>query len=377
MRGAAIAGVGHTQLARCLGRSAWELEAQAVRAAVADAGLSPEDIDGLITDPGPSRPLIDGITPHFLRLGAMLGLDPRYACSEVIGGAGAVAMIQRAAMAVEAGMVRACVCVFGDAPSQSPGTWDYGRGDDAAFGFFGAAGIHALAARRHMALYGTRREQLGEVAVTFRRHASLTPHAQAREPIALEDYLASRPIVEPLCLLDCCLVSDGAGAVVVTSAERARDLARPPVLIAGFAQAHCLRALAAPHYLTELPAARAAPAAFAMAGVGPADIDLAELYDCFTIVVLLQLEDYGFCPKGEGGRFVEGGTLGLGGRLPTNTAGGLLSEGFGGGIFHVIEAVRQLRHECGERQVPGAELALVSGHGLGMNTHASLILCRG
>lgn len=374
---ARIVGVGHTALAARLGRPAWALQAEAVRAAVADAGLAPRDVDGLITEAGYSQGAFEGITPHFLRLGAMLGMDPRYTYSEVIGGASSVAMVQRAAMAIAAGLASTCVCVFGDAPSTAKGTWSYGRGEDAAFGLFGAAGIHALAARRHMAMYGTRPEHLGEVAVTFRRHAGLTPHAQQRVPLSLGDYLASAYVVEPLRLADCCLISDGAGAVVVTSAERARDLRHPGVRIAGFGQAHALTSFARDDYLTALPAREAGRIAFAMAGVTPADIDVAQLYDCFTIVVLMQLEDYGFCAKGEGGPFVAGGALGLGGRLPTNTAGGLLSEGFGGGIFHLIEAVRQLRGQGGARQVEGAQIALVSGHGLGMNTHATVILSRG
>ncbi len=339
-----------------------------------DAGLGVEEIDGLITEPGYSQGLVKGITPHFLRLGAMLGLDPSYAYSEVIGGASSVAMVQRAAMAVTAGLCRACACVFGDAPSLATYTWAYGRGDDAAFGFFGAAGLHALAARRHMHLYGTRPEHLGQVAVAFREHARLNPGAQERAPLTLEQHLASRYVVEPLRVRDCCLISDGGAAVVVTSEERARDLRSQPVTIAGFGQAHCLSGIANANYLTELPAGRAGEVAFRMSGVTPADIDLAELYDCFTIVVLMQLEAYGFCGQGESGDFVAQRNLALGGRLPTNTAGGLLSEGFGGGMFHIVEAVRQLRGECGERQVAGAQHALVSGHGLGMNTHATLIL---
>ncbi len=371
---AVIAGVGHTPLATRLNCSAWALQAEAVRAAVADAGLMPSDVDGLITEPGYSQGVFAGITPHFLRLGAMLGLNPRYTSSEVIGGASSVAMVQRAAMAIDAGLCDVCVCVFGDAPSMGAGTWSYGRGDDAAFGLFGAPGLHALAAQRHMTLYGTRPEQLGAVAVTFRQHATLTPHAQQRTPLTLDDYLASRYLVEPLRVLDCCLISDGAGAVVVTSRERAHDLKQHAVAIAGFGQAHHLTGLANADYLTELPARRAGHTAFAMAGLTPQDIDVAQLYDCFTIVVLMQLEDYGFCPKGEGGAFAGDGNLALTGALPTNTAGGLLSEGFGGGMFHIIEAVRQLRGECGERQVRAAEVALVSGHGLGMNAHATLIL---
>jgi acetyl-CoA acetyltransferase len=373
---ARIVGLGHTSLAPRLNRSAWALQAEAVRAAVADAGLRPQDVDGLITEPGYSQGVIEGITPHFLRLGAMLGLNPRYTSSEVLGGASCVAMVQRAAMAVAAGLCNVCVCVFGDAPSMARGTWTYGRGDDSAFGLFGAAGLHALAARRHMAVYGTRPEHLGEIAVTFRQHAGLTPHAQQRAPLTLGDYLASPYVVEPLRAPDCCLISDGAAAVVVTSADRARDLSRARIRVGGFGQAHNLTGLASADYLTALPARESGRIAFGMAGVAPGDVDVAQLYDCFTIVVLMQLEDYGFCAKGDAGAFVADGRLRLGGRLPTNTAGGLLSEGFGGGMFHVVEAVRQLRGECGARQVQGAEVALVSGHGLGMNTHATLILCR-
>ena len=373
---AVIAGVGHTAFGRLPERTAWDLEADAAALAVADAGLAPSDVDGLLTDPGPVQGVLDGITPHFLRLGAQLGIDPDYTGSELLGGAGSVASVERAALAVEAGLCQVCLCVYGDSALSSAGAYAYGRGDEAAFGFFGAVGLHALAARRHMHDYGTRPEQLGEVAVAARAHAARTPHAQKRRPIDMEDYLASDPVVEPLRRLDCCLVSDGAAAVVVTSEERARDLRATPVRIRGHAQAHSLSTYASPKHFEELPAARCGPVALARAGATPADVDLALLYDCFSIVVLLQLEDYGFCKKGESGAFVEGGRIGPGGSLPVNPSGGLLAEGYGGGMIHVIEAVRQLRGAAGERQVPDAELALVSGHGLGMNTHATLVLGR-
>jgi len=373
-RRAVIAGVGHTDFGKLEGRSAWHLEAEAASAAVADAGLRPADVDGLLTDPGPSQGILDGITPHFLRLGAQLGLDPDYTGSEILGGAGSVASVERAALAVEAGLCDVCLCVYGDSPLSSPGAFQYGRGDEAAFGFFGAVGLHALAARRHMHLYGTRAEHLGEAAVAARAHAARTPHAQKRRPISMEDYLASEALVEPLRKLDCCLVSDGAAAVLVTSEERAGDLRCPAVRILGHAQAHSLSTYASPDHFDTLPAARCGPKALARAGLTSADVDVALLYDCFTIVVLLQLEDYGFCKKGESGPFVEGGRIGPGGSLPVNPSGGLLAEGYGGGMLHVIEAVRQLRGQAGERQVPDAEVALVSGHGLGMNTHATLVL---
>jgi acetyl-CoA acetyltransferase len=373
-RRAVIAGVGHTEFGRLEGRTAWHLEAEAAAAAVADAGLSPSDVDGLLTDPGPAQGILDGITPHFLRLGAQLGLDPDYTGSELLGGAGSVAIVERAALAVEAELCDVCLCVYGDSPLSSPGSFQYGRGDEAAFGFFGAVGLHALAARRHMHLYGTRSEHLGEVVVAARAHAARTPHAQKRRPITMPDYLASDPLVEPLRRLDCCLVSDGAAAVLVTTEERARDLRSPAIRILGHAQAHSLSTVASLEHFDALPAARCGPKALGQAGLTAADVDLALLYDCFTIVVLFQLEDYGFCKKGESGPFVEGGRIGPGGSLPVNPTGGLLAEGYGGGMLHVIEAVRQLRGEAGERQVASAETALVSGHGLGMNTHATLVL---
>jgi acetyl-CoA acetyltransferase len=225
-----------------------------------------------------------------------------------------------------------------------------------------------------MHLYGTRPQHLGEVAMAARAHAARTPHAQKRRTITMEEYLASDPVVEPLRRFDCCLVSDGAAAVVVTSAERARDLPRPPVRLLAHAQAHSLSTVQSPEHFERLPATRCGPAVLGRAGVTPAEIDVALLYDCFTIVVLMQLEAYGFCGQGEGGPFVEGGRIAPGGALAVNPSGGLLAEGYGGGMLHVIEAVRQLRGEAGERQVPDARLALVSGHGLGMNTHAALVL---
>ena len=375
-RRAVIAGVGHSAFGKLPEQSAWALETEAVTKAVADAGLAPRDIDGLLTDPGPVQGILEGITPHFLRLGAQLGMNPTYTGSEIVGGAGSVAIIERAALAVEAGLCDSCVCVYGDSALSSAGAYGYGRGDESAFGFFGAVGLHALAARRHMHEYGTRREQLGEVATAARAHAARTPHAQKRRGLTIEDYLAADPLVEPLCRYDCCLVSDGAAAVLVTTEERAADLRAQAVPILGHAQAHSLSTYVSPSHFESLPAARSGPVAFGQAGVGPADIDIALLYDCFTIVVLLQLEDYGFCKKGEGGAFVEEGRIAPGGSLPVNTSGGLLAEAYGGGMLHVIEAVRQLRGEAAQRQVDGAEVALVSGHGLGMNTHTTLVLGR-
>lgn len=373
---AVIAGIGHTAFGRLPDRAALDLETEAVRLAVSDAGFEKDDIDGLITDPGPAQGVIKGIAPHFLTLGQHLGLDPDYVGSEILGGAASVSSIQRAVMAIEAGLCTVCVCVYGDAALSAPRSFAYGRGEESVFGFFGAAGLHALAAQRHMALYGTRPEHFAEVAIAARAHAARTPHAQLRKPLDLDGYFASRMVAEPMRRADCCLISDGAAAVVVCAADRVPDLRCRPVRVLSFGQAHSLGTWSSPGHFDALPAARCGPATLARAGLSIDDIDLALLYDCFTIAVLLQLEDYGFCKKGEAGAFVEGGRIGPCGERPVNPSGGLMAEGYGGGMMHVIEAVRQLRGETGDRQIKDAEIALVSGHGLAMNTHATLILGR-
>lgn len=375
-RHAVIAGIGHTAFGRFPNRTALDLEAEAIRRAVSDAGLEKDDIDGLITDPGPAQGVIKGIAPHYLTLGQHLGLDPDYVGSEILGGAASVSSIQRAVMAIEAGLCTVCICVYGDAALSAPGSFAYGRGEESVFGLFGAAGLHALAAQRHMALYGTRPEHFAEVAIAARLWAARTPHAQLRESLDLEGYFASPMVTEPLRRADCCLISDGAAAVVVCAADRMPDLPSRPVHVLGFGQAHSLGTWSSPEHFDRLPAARCGPATLARAGLSISDIDVALLYDCFTIAVLMQLEDYGFCKKGEAGAFVENGRIGPGGELPVNPSGGLMAEGYGGGMMHVIEAVRQLRGEADERQIKDAKIALVSGHGLGMNTHATLLLGR-
>ena len=376
MNQVAIVGVGHTAFGRHPDCSALALEAQAARLAVADAGFAPGDIDGLITDPGAAQGVLLGIEPHYLRLGRALGLNPDFTGTEILGGASSAASIQRAALAIEAGLCSACLCVYGDTALSSAGSYADGRGDEAAYGFFGAAGLHALAAQRHMAVHGTRPEALAEVAIAAHAHAARTPHAQSKKSLDMAGYFASRMLVEPLRRADCCLISDGAAAVVVCSAERARDARARPVWLLGMGQAHSLGTFSNPEHFDTLPAARCGPRALARAGVSAADVDVALLYDCFTIVVLMQLEAYGFCAPGEAGDFVAGGRIAPGGALAVNPSGGLLAEGYGGGMLHVIEAARQLRGEAGERQVADAEVALVSGHGLGMNSHATLILGR-
>jgi len=218
---------------------------------------------------------------------------------------------------------------------------------------------------------------MAAVAVAMRRHASLNDSATMRMPITIADVLASRWIVKPFHLLDCCLVSDGGGAIVVTSSARARDLPRPPVYISGFGEGHTLGPLESP-MLTTLGGRQASQSAYEMAGVGPKDIDFAELYDCFTAIAIVTLEDYGFCAKGEGGPWVENGRIEIGGELPVNTHGGLLSHGHVEGMLHITEAVKQLRGNSVEpaRQVANANRGIVSGHGANLSAHATLILSR-
>jgi acetyl-CoA acetyltransferase len=309
------------------------------------------------------------------------GIAPDYATDLALGGATPVAMVQHAVMAIEAGLCDVVVCVHArnqatviELPERAQirdGNEDF----DEPYGFLGAVANHALMASRHMAQYGTTSEQLGHVAVAARRHALLNPNAIMKKPMTLEDHQASRWIVRPLRLFDCSIVSDGGGAFVVTSAERARDLPKPPAYVLGMGQHHPHSNLALAREVSTLGGARSSARAYALAGLGPTDMDFAQIYDCFTSNTLITLEDYGFCAKGEGGAFVEGGRIELGGALPVNTHGGLLSQAHVEGMFHVTEAVKQLRRSVEpERQVADAEVGIVSGHGGVGALHATLIL---
>jgi acetyl-CoA acetyltransferase len=228
-----------------------------------------------------------------------------------------------------------------------------------------------------MHLYGTTRDQFGEIAVAFREHALRNPDAQMKKPLSIAQYREAPEVVSPFGLYDCSLRSDAAGAVIVTSRERARDLAQPPVLIKGFGSFNNLRGWFTDDNMVVTAAKNSGETAYKMAGVRPDDVDTAQIYDCFTYMVLTQLEDYGFCKKGEGGPFVASGALRMGGRLPTNTSGGQLSEAHVEGMLQVVEGVRQMRHTYPtERQVKDAEIALVSGHGGNQVCHSTLILGR-
>lgn len=372
----AIVGVGATPQGRLPGATQLSLEVDAFKLAIEDAGLDKSQIDGLLTFPGTTAP--EG-SLNYLRLGEALGINPAYTGSLTMGGGTAGALIQMAAMAVEAGLATYVACVFGDVAKSGGSRFARasGWGDSwGIWGMMGAAANSAVAASRHMALYGTTSEQLGEVAVACRSHAALNPAAVMRDPITIADHQASRFIVEPLHLLDCCLITDGGVCVIVTTAERAKDLAKPPVYLSGIGQAYSAETLGKEDWWYVTHQKDALDRAYRMAGVGPRDIDVAQLYDNFTISVILWLEHAGFCGVGEGGSFVEGGRIRLGGELPVNTAGGNLSESYMEGWLHVVEGVRQIRGEGGPRQVQDAELCLVTGRGMALNCSAAMVLSK-
>lgn len=370
----AIVGVGASPQGRLPGSTSVRLGVDAFKRALDDAGLKKDQIDGLLTMPGTTSP---EASLNFLRMGETLGIDPKYTGSMTMGGGTAGALVQMAALAIEAGLATTVACIFGDSAKTGGSRFNRASGWGDSWGIWGmyaAAANSAIAASRHMALYGTTSRQLGEVAVACRRHASLNPNAVMREPITIEDHQNSRWVVEPFHLLDCCLISDGGVCVIVTSAERAKDLKKPPVLIAGMGQSYTTQNMEREDWWYVPHQKEALARAFAMAGVGPKDIDVAQLYDNFTMSVLLWLEHAGFCGVGEAGPFVEGGRIQLGGELPINTAGGNLSESYMEGWLHIVEGVRQIRGECGPRQVQDAETCLVTGRGMTLNCSNAMIL---
>jgi acetyl-CoA acetyltransferase len=374
-----IAGLGITEMGKVYGRTSGQFAADAVRRAAEDAGLKLSDIDGLLTSSGVSG----GVG---LSLQRDLGLQDLRLLSEVQAyGSTAGAMVQYASMAVQAGMADTIACVFADAPlrekTSSGAAYAGSRGLTgwtglmAASGAYGPNPMYALAARRHMDTYGTTSEQLAEIAVAQRAWAAKNPLAQMRAPITVEDHQASRMIAAPFHLLDCCLVSNGGVAVIVTSADRAADLRRPAVHVLGWGQAHPGYEMGrGSDFGLVSGAATAGPAAMKMAGVTPADIDVVELYDCYTFTVLISLEDYGFCAKGEGGAFAASGMLGPEGSFALNTGGGQLSSYYMWGMTPLSEAVIQARGQGGDRQVPKHDTVLVSGNGGILDHHSTLVL---
>ncbi|MBY0329585.1 MAG: thiolase family protein [Acetobacteraceae bacterium] len=363
----AVTGIGETAYRRGATRSSTELQLEAALLAIADAGLAPREIDGII-------PI--GITgAPAEELATNLGVaELRYSALTPMGGASSIAAIQTAAAAISAGLCNHVLIAAGRNVTsgaragvrihQMP-QFHLVTEFELPLGAIAPAQLYAPMARRHMELFGTTSEQLGEIAVTVRGHALLNDNALMKKPITLADHQGSRMIADPFRLLDCSLESDGGAAFVISAADQALDMPQPRVLVSGIAEGHpdSPSAITQRPDMTRLGIAKGAPRAFAMAGVTPADIQVAEIYDCFTWVVLCQLEDMGFCGKGEGGAFVQGGRLRLGGALPVNTHGGLLSQAHMLGLNHVVELVRQLRHQADRRQVQGVQLGLATGYG--------------
>jgi acetyl-CoA acetyltransferase len=379
---AAIAGVGLTEMGRVYGRTDTDFAAEALAAAVADAGLAKSDIDGLLISPT-SQP---GMTPW---LHMTLGLRDLSLLSHMNSGYGAtaVAMLEYASMAISCKLASVVAIVHADArlkPGVSAGAsyantstqYVGGMGSLAnAYGLYGATVEYAMAAQRHMALYGTTSEQLAEIAVAQRAWAVMNPVAQMRTPITVADHQNSRLIAEPFHLFDCALSSNGAVAVIVTSAERARELRQPPVYLRGFGQGYPGdNKLGDRDLHTATGATVSGERAMKMAGITPADVDICELYDCYTYTVLVTLEDYGFCAKGEGGAFVADGRLGPGGSLPTNTGGGQLSAFNMWAFTPLHEAVLQSRGQAGDRQAAKRDVVLVSANGGYLNYHGTAVL---
>jgi acetyl-CoA acetyltransferase len=373
-RQTAIVGAATFGIGKCPGISAVDMAAKASLLALADAGLSLADVDALYTS-APYEAL------GGMELAEYLGIQPRVVDCNRTGGSAFEVYVQQAALALSAGLIDCALIAYGSNPASNPppgvgmtrqSPWE------APYRPLAPLSSYALAASRHMHLYGTTREHLAEVAVAARKWAQLNPEAAVRDPLTIDDVLGARMVSDPLTVRDCCLFNDGAAAVVMVRADRAKDCAKRPVAVLGAAHAVTHREISSMPDLTVTGAAISGPQAFAQAGVGPADIDLAMVYDAFTITPILFLEDLGFCPKGEGGRFVADGAIAPGGRLAVNTNGGGLSCVHPGmyGLFLLVESVRQLRGEAGDRQVKDAELAVAHGNGGVLSSEATVILAR-
>lgn len=371
MRGTTvIAGIGHTAFGKLPGRSTTSLNVEASRKAIADAGIDKDEIDAVFVKyPTSGYRMMYGQT-----VAEALGLQPRIGGVWDQGGATNISMISYAAMAIEHGQCEVALVTIADNPrTGTRQAYERAWGEDTAYGWFGTPAGYAMIARRHMEQHGTTHTDLGAIAVAARTHGARNPNAQLRRPLTLDDYQEAKYVVDPLRRDDCCLISDGGAAVIVMSRERARSVGATGVPILGFGQGQTSWDVAQRPDLTTTAAAVSGRTAFEMAGMTPADIDVAQLYDCFTIAPLMTLEDYGFCAKGEGGKFVRDGSIQLGGTLPINTSGGLLSETGMPGMQLIIEGVRQIRGTS-TAQVPGASACIVSNQGGIMTTHSTLIL---
>ena len=378
-RRTAIVGVGLADVGQGP-TSPYDLIASAAQRALNEAGLSPHQVDGLASTGLGMMPPVE--------VAEYLGLRPRWIDSTSFGGASWEAMVAHAADAIAAGHADVVLVTYGSTAKSDlrqglrTANLDWGsRGAlqwEVPYGHT-LIGKYAMAARRHMHEYGTTIEQLAEVAVSARANAKDNPQAAYRDPISVSDVVSGRMIADPFTKLHCCIRSDGAAAVVLVAEDRIPDIAGRPVWVLGSGEALSHMSTSQWPDLTTGPSAVSGPLAFERAGVTPADIDVCQIYDAFTYMIVVAMEDLGFCAKGEGGAFVSGGRLDIGGALPTNTDGGGLSACHPGqrGLFLIVEAVRQLRGECGTRQVTDAELACVSGTGGWFCSSATLILGAG
>lgn len=370
----AIVGAGLAGLGEAPGMQSMEILSDAVHAALDDAGLKLDDVDGVFAS----------TMSHFmpaLSVSEYLGIRPRFSESSMIGGSSLVAYVTTAAMALVTGQCDVALIAYASNQRSASGRLVSGSlGEylpyEMPYKPRYPISAYAMAAARHMHQYGTTREQLAEVAVSARQWAALNPDAFERQPITVDDVINARLISDPFTRLDCCLVTDGGAAIVMTRADRAVDCARPPIYMLGSAFAHWHRQISQMPDLTVTAASESGQRAFAMAGVKPADCDVLQLYDAFTINPILFLEDLGFCAKGEGGSFVAGGRTAPGGELPVNTNGGGLSCVHPGmyGLFTLVEAVSQLRGDCGARQVADAKIALAHGNGGVLSSQATTVL---
>lgn len=377
----AIVGVAETEIGKLPGRSAIQFQAEAAVAAVADAGLAKDDIDAVFSFSGYSQAMM----LHAARVAEYLGLRPELAVVTDVGGPGTHhAALLTAAAAIDAGMATVALCAYGEngisirrsGRGRAPGTLTGGEDFEAPYGQIAMITGYALFAQRHMHLYGTTSEQLGAVAVTSRHHASLNDNAHKRHPITLADHQASPMVSSPLRRLDCSLISDGGGAFVVTSVDRARALGRPFARVLGYGAAATHHISSQAPDLDKLGGPAAAARAFERSGLSAADADVVYIHDACTFSVVAGVEALGLCGPGEGGPYAASGALGLGSAHPVNLHGGMLSHGHAGGVFHLLDAVRQLQGAAGRRQVEGAEVAVVHGNGGVFSAFSTMVLAR-
>ena len=375
----AVVGAFDTEVGKLSGVTPTELCVQAALGAIADAGISKEQVDGLVTCNSMAQPIMY----HAEAIAEYLQIFPRYCFAAAAGGGTTFSVIHHAASAIVTGMAEIVVVAMADC-MRTGLSREQSLVVQASTGHpqfeqpYGPTvpAYYALIAQAHMAEYGTTQTQFAEIAVAARRHAQLNPAAQMRDPITIDDVLSSRLIADPLHLLDCSLVSDGGAAIILTSAEKAKDFQQTPVYLLGAGEGHSHEHISQAKNLTTSAATVSGKQAYEMAGLSPSDIDFAQLYDCFTPTVIIELEDLGFCAKGEGGAFVEENRVGPGGELPINTHGGLLSHshsGNPGSLFALTETIWQLRGDLGDRQVLDASIGLVHGQGGIMSSHATLI----